>query len=252
MIHIHHQPHLYRTEDDHILCLSSAREFSTLPFWEGNRLVKQDHIHEIESSLGDSPQGLTKSLFRAIVILEDDGAVQWYIFDGQHRSSVLRKYFEDESIEDFQLLVMWKIYDAKDVSQIHKDFLDCNRASPIEWTVDPKMMTNAYMDALLTKFHGPLNLNKVEKKSKKQEKSFFREGKTKRPYLSMEKLREDVQKKYTNTGWTKTAEEFATQAFQVNEKLLESLSAKDKRTTLETSMLELGFALASADSYLWI
>jgi hypothetical protein len=191
--------------------------------------------------------------------MEENGAVQWYVFDGQHRASVLREYFEKNPVSedseasrmnDFQIPIMWKLYDAKETAKIHKDFLDCNRASPIEWTVDPNMMANAYIDSLLLKFHGPPM--KTGKKSKKDEKSFFRVGKTKKPYLSIEKVREEIVKKYTMVGWTKKAEEFADQAFQVNERLLEGLAAKEKRTTLETNMLDIGFALAAVESYMWI
>lgn len=252
MIHIHHQPHIFRAHDEHILCLSSAREFAFLPFWEGNRLVKEEHIKEIQTSLDEGPHALTKTLFRAIAIMEENGAVQWYVFDGQHRASVLRHYFTDNPFyDDFQILVMWKMYDSKDTSLIHKDFLDCNRASPIEWTVDPNMMANAYIDALLHKFQDcPVEKGKKGKGAKG--KSFFREGKTKKPYISIDKLREDILKRYSNIGWTKSPEEFAEQAFQVNERILEGLSAKEGRTTSETSMLELGFALASVETYVWM
>ncbi len=264
MIHIHHQPHLFRAHDDHILCLSSAREFASLPFWEGNRFVKAEHIEQIKESLKGDIQSLTKTLFRAIGIVEDDGNVQWYIFDGQHRAMVLQSYFQETSytekkedgstvlcegdmVDDFQILIMWKLYDSKQTAKIHQDFLDCNRASPIEWTVDPKMMTNAYIDALLLKFQGPAPTKKV----KRVAKSFFREGKTKKPYVSIEKLREEILQKYTGLGWSKSPEEFAEQAFSYNEYLLEKLSAKEGRTAIETSMLEMGFALASND-FRWV
>jgi hypothetical protein len=249
-IHIHHMPHLFRAHDDHILCLSSAREFASLPFWEGNRLVKHEHVEDIQQSLKGNIHSLNKTLFRAIAIIDDVGDVQWYVFDGQHRATILHQFFEKNPFEDdFEIPVMWKMYDAKETALIHKDFLDCNRASPIEWTVDPKMMTNQYIDALLLKFQAPAT---SDKKTKRQQPYFFREGKTKRPYMSIEKLREEILKKYSVTGWTKTPDEFAEQAFQMNEKLLEGLAAKDKRSTLETSMLELGFALANVESYIWM
>jgi hypothetical protein len=253
MIHIHHHPHIFRAHDDHILCLSSAREFSSLPFWEGNRLIKEDHIKDIQASLVEGPHALTKTLFRAIAIMEEEGTVQWYVFDGQHRSSILRQYFvENPFHEDFQILVMWKMYESKDTVLIHKDFLDCNRASPIEWTVDPKMMTNAYIDTLLHKFQPPSSTKKTKGTKGTKGKSFFREGKTKKPYVSIDKLREEILKKYSTIGWTKSPEEFAEQAFQVNERILEGLSAKEGRTASETSMLELGFALSSVETYVWM
>lgn len=255
---------LYRTHDDHVLCLFSAKTLSGLPFWEGNRFVKEDHIESIQESLKGNILSLTKTLFRVIGIVSEDSSVQWYIFDGQHRARVLQQFFHsdsyiktnedgstilcEESPDDFEILVMWKLYDFRETVKIHQDFLDCNRASPIEWTVDPNMMANAYIDALLLKFQD----FPVGKGKKKKCKSFFREGKTKKPYISIDKLREDILKRYSSIGWTKSPEEFAEQAFQVNERILEGLSAKEGRTASETSMLELGFALASVENYVWM
>lgn len=243
-------PILYKSNDNHCLTLFSAKEFVNIPSWEGNRLINQNHVEEIKKSIpNNSIHLLEKTLFRVIgVVDEDDNELHWYIFDGQHRSSVIKEYFTNNPFnDDFKILVMWKIYQQNETKDIHKDFLDANRTFPIQWTADPVMMANSYITALLQKFEQP-----VKKGKKRGSHEFIREGKTKKPFLSVDKLRDMIIRKYDKSGWNKTAEEFAESAFAFNERMLEGISTKDTKTPLEERILELGFALSIDEYFLWI
>lgn len=169
---------LHTLNDGSIVKLISARELVAIPIWQGNRIISQKHVDTIKASVKD-----IKSLdfgFRIVTaVIEDAGGnatKESKIIDGQHRHKVLSDYFQENLFsEDFKVLVLEK--EVGDESEIITYFKQLNTQLPIAWKSDPAMVANQYIHALCTTFN-----------TKKE--SLIRDKSTKRPFLSVEKVRE--------------------------------------------------------------
>ena len=127
---------LFTSADGQILGIASAKLVSTLPVWEGNRNILEDHVKDIQQSLGDNVELLNHTIFRIGLIKTDDNRIKHYIVDGQHRAQVLKEYFEKNPFNnDFDALVGIKEFDNE--SEIIKYFQDINRVRAIQWKEDP-------------------------------------------------------------------------------------------------------------------
>jgi hypothetical protein len=244
-VHIHHMKCIFESTDGQRFCLYSAKRLSELDIWEGNRLVKEEHVKEIEKSVGENISLLNQSVFRVISVMNDIGEVKWSIIDGQHRAIILKRFFNNPFNTDFKVIVAYKFYDEGETGNIISQFKILNNVVPIEWKEDPKMMSNEYIAALLAEFQPPV-------KKGKPEYEYFREGKTKKPFLSIDKIRELLISKYGNKGWIVSKEDFVCSAVEQNVKLLDKISNREKQTSLEEKMIDLGFALSADDFFLWI
>ena len=170
---------LHTLNDGSVLKLISAKEFVAIPIWNGNRIIDQAHVDTIKASVKDNIKSLDFG-FRIVtdVVIDPNGLLvkESKIIDGQHRHRVLRDYFlENYFHEDFQIVVLEKELTSE--SEKITYFKQLNTQLPIAWKSDPAMVTNEYIKALEAKFN-----------TKKE--SMIRDKSTKRPYLSVEKVRE--------------------------------------------------------------
>jgi len=172
---------LHTLHDGSRVRLMQAKELIRIPIWNGNRIIDQNHVDKLKSSIKD-----IKTLdfgFRIVSLdVEDAGGRrvrELFIIDGQHRHRVLTDYFaENMFADDFPIVVIEK--EVTDESEIINYFKKLNTQMAIPWKSDPSLIANQYIQALEGEFN----------KGKSQAKKLIRAGATKRPYLSSDKLRE--------------------------------------------------------------
>jgi hypothetical protein len=234
---------LFTSADGQILGIASAKLVSTLPVWEGNRNILDDHVKDIQQSLGDDVELLNHTIFRIALVTLDTGVIKHYIVDGQHRAQVLKEYFEKNPFNtDFDALVGIKEFDNE--SDIIKYFQDINRVRAIQWKEDPNVIANKYIQALLDYFQPPV-------KKGKPKILCFRHGRTRKPYISIDLVRQMLLAKYDG-NWLITPEQFLQQAQHHNEKLLQKIQEKTVQSPTEITQIAIEFALANDDKFLWI
>lgn len=233
---------LFTSADGQVLGISSAKLVSTLPIWEGNRNILEDHVKDIEQSLGDDVERINHTIFRVARVNTEEG-IKEYIVDGQHRVKVLKGYFEKNPFNtEFDVLVAVKDFNSE--AEIIQHFQDINRTRAIEWKEDPKIIANRFIKALLDEFQPPM-------KNGKPAIMFFRFGRTRKPYISIEVIRDRLIKKYDG-HWTITPEQFVQHAYHHNEKLYQKIMDKPNKSATDMLQVEMGFALANDDEFNWI
>ena len=84
----------------------------------------------------------------------------------------------------------------------------------------------------------------------------FKNGATKRPYLSVDKLREALKKRFDKLKSIST-DKFVKECKHINSKIIQeleirSLNEKDKEAKMIQKILELEFALAWDDKFKWL
>jgi hypothetical protein len=79
----------------------------------------------------------------------------------------------------------------------------------------------------------------------------IRAGKTMRPFMSADKLRDALISKHVH-DWKKGPVEFAEECVTKNEEKTEGLKLKDELTSMETRALRYHFALALDDTFNWM
>lgn len=234
---------LFTSADGQVLGTASAKLVSTLPIWEGNRNIIEDHVKDIQQSLGDNVENLNHTIFRIALVKLDTGVSKHYIVDGQHRAKVLQEHFEKNPFNnDFDALVSVKEFENE--AEIIKYFQDLNRVRAIQWKEDPNIIANKYIQKLLDYFQPPV-------KKGKPAILYFRHGRTRKPYVSIDLVRQMLLAKYDG-NWTITPEQFLQQAQHHNERLLEKIGEKNMKNNIEITQFEIGFALANDEKFLWI
>lgn len=173
---------IHTLNDGSVMRIMSARELITIPIWNGNRIIDRQHVKELERDVGDHIIHLDSG-YRIVRYSEPDASgnthVQSYIIDGQHRIQVLNHYFHScETAVDFNVVVTEK--DVANESEAIAYFNASNNSKPIIWT-DPSMVINELIAAL-------------EKKFNAGKQKTIRPGRTQRPYLSVDLLREVLAK----------------------------------------------------------
>jgi hypothetical protein len=205
---------LHTLNDGSVLKLISAKELVAIPIWNGNRIIDKAHVDTIKASVKDNIKALDFG-FRIVtyVVTDPNGLLvkESKIIDGQHRHRVLRDYFlENYFQEDFQIVVLDK--EVTSESEKITYFKQLNTQLPIAWKSDPAMVTNEYIKALEAKFN-----------TKKE--SMIRDKSTKRPYLSVEKVREEFQKIFKVKGVASESPEdinaFVERVVALNERLIQ-------------------------------
>jgi hypothetical protein len=217
----------------------SAKWLSKLPIWNGNRLIDPDHVKNIKESLKGNVSQLNLNVFRIVVVPQEDDEPLMQIIDGQHRASILCEYFKDPKVEDFPVLVAAKQCINED--EIIEYFKVLNNTKSISWREDPVVRSNQYIDAIIKIF----NTN--------PKRILVRSGKTTKPFISVDKLREYILSKHV-LEWEETPIDFAERARQKNEELLNGLRLKDRYSlpSSEFRALEYRFALALDEKFNWI
>jgi len=170
---------LHTLSDGSSLRIMSAKELIRIPIWKGNRIIDQTHVDTIKASIKGNVKALDFGYRIVSLMVDDAGGNQvreLFVIDGQHRHRVLYDYFhENVCVEDFPIVIIEK--EVHQESDIISYFKKLNTQMAIPWKSDPSMIANQYIGA-------------VEAIFKKDKKPLLRPGATKRPYLSVEKLRE--------------------------------------------------------------
>jgi hypothetical protein len=203
----------------------SARALIRIPIWKGNRIIDLEHVKNIKDSV-DYRAYLLDSGYRTIQYDEVDETntpvKKTYLIDGQHRISVVMDYFENvQNATDFPVTIT-EIRVETEADAIDY-FNKINNVKPIQFKEDPNLIINKYIQRLIASY--PV-------KSK-----LFRNGITKRPYLSVDKFREALKKRVDKL---------------IQELEIRSLNDKEKEIKIITKILELEFALAWDDKFKWL
>jgi len=190
-------------------------------------------------------------LFRVVQYREMNAANQYvlqkYLIDGQHRAHVLRSYFQETlCAPDFQVLVIEKNVGSESDAIDHFNML--NNVKAQQWSHDPKLLANKYVNALDKQFN-------VDKKN-----PLIRLGKlTKRPYLSGDVLREALEKVAMHLKQDKDhIQLFVAKVVKWNEKAVQEIRLKllqeneKKHTNLIEGVDKRNCALAYDSKLPWI
>ena len=228
---------IHTYSDSSKLFKMSALSLIRIPIWKGNRIIDLEHVKNIKESI-DYKAYLLDSGYKTVQYNEMDESnkpvKKTYLIDGQHRISVVADYFEN-------------IQDAKDfsitVTEIRIEYFNkINNVKPIQFKEDPNLIVNKYLQRLITSFPVKLKL--------------FRNGATKRPYLSVDKFREALIKRVDNLKKI-SIEKFIKECKNINTKIIQeleinSLNEKEKELKIIIKILELEFALAWDDKFKWL
>ena len=234
--------HIY--SDGSKLFKMSASALIRIPIWKGNRIIDLDHVKNIKESI-DYKAYLLDSGYKTVQYEEIDENnkpfKKTYLIDGQHRISVVADYFENvENSKDFFVTVT-EIRIDSEVEAIEY-FNRINNVKPIQFKEDPNLIINKYIQRLLASY--PV-------KSK-----LFRNGATKRPYLSVDKFRDALLKRVDNLKKI-SIEKFIKECKTTNTKIIQeleirSLNENEKELKIILKILELDFGLAWDDKFKWL
>ena len=234
--------HIY--SDGSKLFKMSASALMRIPIWKGNRIIDLDHVKNIKESI-DYKAYLLDSGYKTVQYDEMDENnkpfKKTYLIDGQHRISVVADYFENiQDAKDFSVTVT-EIRIDSEVEAIEY-FNRINNVKPIQFKEDPNLIINKYIQRLLTSY--PV-------KSK-----LFRNGATKRPYLSVDKFRDALLKRVDNLKKI-SIEKFIKECKITNTKIIQeleirSLNENEKELKIILKILELDFGLAWDDKFKWL
>jgi len=221
----------------------SARALSKIPIWKGNRIIDMNHVATIKQSIHKNIK-LLDSGYKIIQYIENDDdektIQKYYLIDGQHRVSIVSEYFQnDPNALDFMVTVTEICVESE--TDAIQYFNQINNVKPIQFEEDTNMILNRYLDKLIKSF--PIKMN------------FFRSS-TRRPYLSIDKFREILQKKM-NELRKMTVDIFIERCKEMNEKIIEELREKsknesDKEIKMMRKIIDLHFGLAWDDRYRWL
>lgn len=232
---------LHTLNDGSKVRLIQAKELIQIPIWNGNRIKSGEHVEKIKKGVSD-----IKTLdfgFRLVsrTIEDADGKRlrETVVVDGQHRHQVLSDHFKENLCSpDFPIVIVEKeVYDESDIISY---FNTINTQNPISWT-DPTLVVNKYIEALLNEF--------------KTKDRLIRDGATKRPYLSVEKLRVELCKRVG--GARGTVKDFILRVTQYNTEAvknaeLSGLYAKKGDVEILEKAKNLKFMLAVDVKLSWV
>ena len=243
-IYNHEMDLLHIYSDGSKLFKMSASALMRIPIWKGNRIIDLDHVKNIKESI-DYKAYLLDSGYKTVQYDEMDENnkpfKKTYLIDGQHRISVVEDYFENiQDAKDFSVTVTEIRVDSE--ADAIEYFNKINNVKPIQFKEDPNLIINKYIQRLLTSY--PV-------KSK-----LFRNGATKRPYLSVDKFRDALLKRVDNLKKI-SIEKFIKECKITNTKIIQeleirSLNENEKELKIILKILELDFGLAWDDKFKWL
>ena len=233
-------PYLHKFSDGSILKCMSAKDLSKIPVWFSQRTLDEHHREKIQRKIQNDIESLDGSLYHLVEYEseESDEPVR-SIIDGQHRASVLKDYYEKNTEgKDFQVVVKVKYCSSTD--EAIQYFKILNTTKSIEWKEDPNLVAQKYIKVLLKEFEN-------------DKTKFFRESKTKRPYVQVEKLQTILTRGGLVTHLSLSPEEFAKKAKEWNDQKLEQLIELPRiKTSIESSAVQIGFVLGLDEQFHWI
>jgi hypothetical protein len=172
---------LHTYSDGSQLMRMSIRQILATPTWQGNRILDAKHVLEIQESLRSKGKNITHldSGYHIIKFKEIDAAgneiEQSYLIDGQHRKAVIEA--DIQLFEDFTVTCCVLKVDSE-FDAIQK-FNEINSSKPIQFKEDITQIANRFIESLV-KMYGNKKLN------------FIRNGKTTRPYCSVDDIRKTL------------------------------------------------------------
>jgi hypothetical protein len=224
---------MFRSSDTSIWKIIPASRLAMIEIWKGNRILDEGHVSKIRASINDDVKQLNINPFRIVSIQQDTGVTK-YIVDGQHRSTILKRYFSNPDAVDFDVVVIEK--ECLTESDIIEYFKILNTTKSIQWKEDPVLIANKYITEFVKEFNTD------------PKKPVIKSGKTVRPYLSVDKLRDTMLSKHV-TEWSITPLEFTEYCRQKNEEYLGKLNSN---IAMEKKALDLHFALGVIDCSIWL
>jgi len=236
---------LHRFYDGSILRKISAKELIKIDIWKGNRIMDIEHANKIRDAIGGLIE-LLDSGYRIVKYNESaaDGSViqQSYIIDGQHRLHVLREHFQNNMCEpDFDVIITEKNVHSE--SEAIEFFNTINNVKPQRWKTDPAILVNQYIAEFEKQFN--------------KENRLIRASGARRPYLSVDRLREVLKENVKRLEQeTSKIQGFVKRAVEENRKLLLQapmlILANTKISKYYERALEVKFALAVDEKLKWI
>ena len=170
---------LHRYHDNSTLTRTTIQELLKIPIWKGNRILDTHHSDTIYNMIHNRSLNIQSldSGYRVIVYKEEDASgkmiEQRYVIDGQHRLNAIKRWLDGTLCEDFPITIIEKRVDNEADAIDH--FNCINNTKPIQFSEDPVLLVNRYIEAVLKTFTS--------------KKKLIRSMKTKRPYLSVDDLR---------------------------------------------------------------
>ena len=239
---------IHTFNDGSTLHTLSAMSLVKIPIWKGNRILDTVHAAAIQKAIGSAVHPLDSG-YRIVEYEEADAGgnvvVQTYLIDGQHRAHILKEHFEGLCEPDFTVLVTKRR--VEDESGAIAFFNAINNCKPQAWRLEPNLIINKYIAALVKKFNGTKKVKLI------------RPGATHRPYLSSDKLRDILlmnlkDLKQTNEEVREFVERVAVWNTQEVGAAQMSLSLGDikKDVTILERSIDIGFILAFDGTYRWI
>ena len=236
--------HLHVFSDKSVLRKMSARDLCKIPIWQGNRILNEEHKKEIANTI-ESIRSLDLKPFHLVTYpCEDENGreeIKTFVVDGQHRVSILKDKFLADNLttENFDVLVVEKACISQAEVTAYFKLLNTTRA--IEWKEDPVMLAAPYVALFETTFN----------KNKKEKEKLVRTGATKRPYLSIDKLRDAIVKNIIQIT-QRTPQEFVESTVAKNKEWLEDAARyNEKDKSLERAIL-LQFILPQDEKFTWL
>lgn len=249
--------YLYTYTDGSKLFTMSARDISQIPIWKGNRIIDLKHVHHIKNSI-KGHINLLDSGYKIIKYNDNTNDIsdthedsksnttsitQSFIIDGQHRLMVLKDYFETATIfdmYDFPITVTEICVNSE--ADAIEYFNRINNTCPIRFEDDINLILNKYINHVIKEFSPEMKL--------------CRSSATKRPFLSVDKFREALQKRGDKIKQI-PLNRFIEQCKVVNRSIIQELeirskNEKDKEIKMIQRMIELEFGLAWDDKFRWL
>lgn len=234
---------LHQYHDGSRLYCMSARALCRIPIWKGNRIMDMKHVQELKQSIGDHITSLDSG-YKIIRYEEEEekgnNVKKSYVVDGQHRIHILNDAFKTmEPHIDF--IVTITEIELESEEKVIQYFNQINHAKPISYTEDDQMIVNRFLEAILKAFDSKLRL--------------IRQGATRRPYLSSDRLREQLMKQIHLIKGRKPSD-LVLYFQETNRCLIEELKMNidivDKNSIMKQKMIELHFGLAWDEKFRWL
>jgi hypothetical protein len=170
---------LYTYSDGSVLKTMNMKTFLGIPVWKGNRHIDVARVDLLAKEVGDAVTSLDSG-YHVIIQEEDmDGKPlhQAYLINGQHRREVLlRHYGAGLCLPDFPMTYTEKVVHTE--SETIAYFNRINNMKPFHVEEDSRCVANRFVAALEKGFP----------------KGLIRAKTTRRPYLSADTLREELEK----------------------------------------------------------
>jgi hypothetical protein len=221
-----------------------ASELIEIPIWNGNRIIDYTHVQKIKDGIRGNVERLDFG-YRIARITEMDAGFNpvtvSYIIDGQHRHRVLCDHFKNLCESDFPVVVIEK--DMKSEAEIISYFKEVNCQMPIQWKSDPMVLANDYIAQLCADFNFG-------------SKKLIRQGSTKRPYISVDALRDafiackDMLKEGGATAFVRRVLEY--NAHRLKGADMAILAAKKGEAEKIQKALDIRFMLAVDSNLPWV